>query len=161
MKATVSKTLFIVEILVLALPLSVLFLIAAFVIVLLSISGQSEYDPLVSIVAVIFTAVSLASFWTLAYKYMKYGNDSLNTASGFLWSFAFLGAIYSVFGLLYSIALYFNAVAELFLFQFFRLGAAGVPLLIPLLHLYLEFSRESYKPSEKAISRRRELRECR
>ncbi len=141
MRPSISKKLFLVELLVLLLPSSVLFLYGAFYALIGAAGGSYSFAG--TITTLVIVSLSLFSIWYLGLYFLRKGSENLINQNSFIWGFLIIGCIYSVIGLFFLAAIYFNQTAMAAILQIFRFGTFGIFLLIPAIHLYLEAQRNS------------------
>ena len=137
MKEKTSQKLLLIEMIFLALPVTILFLYGGFMMLLAFFRLGTEYGAITTFGPLIVALCSLVSLYILSYKYIFSGHEALNNVSYLFWVFLYAGSIYSVFGIASIVAMAYQINDYLFIFSFFRLGVFGLVLLPPVIHLFM------------------------
>jgi len=137
MKEKTSKKLLLIEMVLLALPVTILFLYGGFMMILAFFMLGTEYGAITTFGPIIIILCSLVSLYILAFKYIFSGHAALNNANRLFWVFLFAGVLYSIFGIASMFAMAYQINDYLYIFSFFRLGVSGLVLLPPVIHLFM------------------------
>jgi len=138
MSEKISRGIFIGELLIIALPLSLLLLIATIFQVINTIEFLWWYNILNSLFAMV-GCVAVSTGLLISRTFVKQGSLELHNLKPILWVFSFLGVALSLAA---SISKLLPPSPEYSTEEMFRndfeLFRLGLPMLIPLIHLILE-----------------------
>ena len=137
MKEKTSKKLLLIEMILLALPVTIIFLYGGFMMLLAFFRLGTEYGAFTTFGPIIIVSCSLVSLYILSFKYIFSGHAALNNTGRLLWLFLYAGMFYSVFGIASIFAMAYQINDYLYIFSFFRLGVFGLVLLPPVIHLFM------------------------
>ena len=113
--------------------------------------GGSSYEPVSSLLSLVFIGVVLFSLWQSSYIFLfKSSNNQLSLSKYHGYALAF-GAAYTFIGAVVWILFsdYSNIYSWVFI-SFFRFGLAGIVILPPAIHLYIECSRQKVNKGSHA-----------
>ena len=142
MKEKISKNIFASELILIVFPLTALWVYGGSLAVYVAVLGKTEYGLVSSLMSALIVTLSLASLWFLGLVFLRKGSAILFKQNGFLWGFLGIGLLYCFGGLIFLLSMVYKEHSISETLQFFRFGVFGLPLAIPLLHLFLESRRE-------------------
>lgn len=137
-----SKKLLVVEIVLFLAPTTGLGLYSTILLAESLISKIPGYGKASTLGAIVIISLSLISVWILAITFIKGNADSLGEKNGFIWSFLFIGVLYTLIGFIVFIIYMLGHHEILLLISMFQLGAFGILALIPAIPLFLESRRQ-------------------
>ena len=146
MKELTSKQILGVEMLFLIFPTTLFFILYGSVMVMWSISSWKDTQTLIGAASLLFCAVAIIAVWHSCIYFLRYGRTKLNGFSNFWKLIVYIGGVYVAVSwgvmLLFEYGKYpsENEFSMMFFF-----GLFGTPLLMPLLHLLLEWRASSRK----------------
>lgn len=140
-----SRQLLAAQLVLIAAPLTILFLYGGALMVAVAVGGLTEWNPAANVAQVLLVFVCLLSFWVLSIRFLINGRRGLTTSNGFLWSFMIIGVIYALLGTLF-LAAWFAGSSIANALAFFRLGVFGLPLIPAVVQLLLEERSASSGP---------------
>jgi hypothetical protein len=136
-----SKKIFMIELIVLALPITALFAYYGFIAVFISFQSSTSWSPVNTIGPIFLVGSCLYAFWNLAFIFIRHGAGAVAKQNGFIWAFLIIGIIYSVLGILPVVATLTGNGSLVIFFSFLRFGSFGLLLVPPALHLLKEYKR--------------------
>jgi len=141
MKELTSKQILGVEMLFVIFPTTLFFMVYGSLMTAMSFSSWREIETLLGGVALLFCALAILAAWYSCIYFLRFGRADLkNFSSKWKW-IVYMGGFYVMCSwlvlLLFEMEMYTSDNEFVMVFFF---GLFGTPLLVPLIHLYLEWS---------------------
>ena len=138
MPEKISKRIFIGELVVIVLPLSLLLLIATSLQIYSTIVYSLKHNIAITVIALV-SCVALLSGLMISKTFLKYGSSGLHELKPYQWILSFVGIIIPIASLISMLLSPSIPYSEMDMFRDdFQYFILGFPIYIPYIHLILE-----------------------